>query len=102
MNEGKVSRQVVVNNPQGIHARPADLLVRLAKQFQSKIELVRENQRVDAKSILELLTLGAVQGTALVLEAEGPDAEQALSAIAELFAANFAENESNQNQSTSN
>ncbi len=102
MSEGKVSRPVVVNNPQGIHARPADLLVRLAKQFQSRIELVRENQRVDAKSILDLLTLGAAQGTALVLEAEGPDAELALDAIAELFAANFAENEPNQNQSTSN
>ncbi len=99
MSEGKASRAVVVNNQQGIHARPADLLVRLAKQYQSKINLVKENQRVDAKSILELLTLGAVQGTPLVIEAEGPDAEQALDALTELFASNFAEDEPNQKQS---
>src|SRR3954469_7428942 len=101
MNEGKASRAVVVTNSQGIHARPADLLVRLAKQFQSKIELVKENQRVDARSILDLLTLGAVQGTQLTIEAEGPDAEKALDELVELFATNFAENESNHDQSTS-
>ncbi len=101
MSEGKASRAVVVNNPQGIHARPADLIVRLAKQYQSKIEFLKDNQRVDAKSILDLLTLGAVQGTPLTIEAEGSDAEQVLDALTELFASNFAENEPNQNQSTS-
>jgi phosphotransferase system HPr (HPr) family protein len=102
MSDGKVNRTVVVNNQQGIHARPADLIVRLAKQFQSKIEFLKDNQRVDAKSILDLLTLAAVQGTQLTIEAEGADAGQALDALSELFASNFSEDEPNHNQSTPN
>ncbi|HZZ28684.1 MAG TPA: HPr family phosphocarrier protein [Pirellulales bacterium] len=93
MNDVKANRTLVVNNPQGIHARPANLIVRLAQQFQSKIEFTKENHRVDGKSILELLTLAAVQGTELRVEATGPDAQHAIDALAELFAGNFAEGE---------
>jgi phosphotransferase system HPr (HPr) family protein len=93
MNDEKVSRMLSVNNPQGIHARPAHLIVRRLQPFQAKVEFVKENQRVDGRSILELLTLAAEQGTQLVIEANGPDARQALDAVAELFAANFAEPE---------
>jgi phosphotransferase system HPr (HPr) family protein len=93
MNDVKVSRTFVVNNQQGIHARPANLIVRRLQLFQAKVEFVKENHRVDGKSILELLTLAADQGTQLVIEASGPDAQQALDALAELFAANFAEQE---------
>jgi phosphotransferase system HPr (HPr) family protein len=98
MSDVKVSRTVVVNNPQGIHARPADLIVRLAKQFQANIEFVKDNYRVDGKSILNLMTLAAEQGTQLTIEADGPDAQAALDALAELFAANFAETDQNKNQ----
>ncbi len=101
MSDVKVTRTVVVQNPQGIHARPADLIVRLAQQYQAKIEFVKDNYRVDGKSILNLMTLAAEQGTQLVIEAEGPDAQQAIDSLVELFAANFAENEQNNNQSTS-
>jgi phosphotransferase system HPr (HPr) family protein len=98
MSDEKVSRTVVVNNPQGIHARPADLIVRLAKQYQAKIEFVKDNYRVDGKSILELLTLAAVQGTQLTIQASGSDAQTAIDALAELFAGNFAENNTSENQ----
>lgn len=98
MSDEKVSRTVVVNNAQGIHARPADLIVRLAQQYQAKIEFVKDNYRVDGKSILELLTLAAVQGTQLTVEAIGPDAQAALEALANLFAANFAEDNTSENQ----
>ena len=98
MSDVKVSRTVVVNNPQGIHARPADLIVRLAKQFQANIEFVKDNYRVDGKSILNLMTLAAEQGTQLVIEADGPDAQAALDALAALFAANFVETDQNKNQ----
>jgi phosphocarrier protein HPr len=91
------SRNVTVTNRQGVHARPADLLVKLANQYQSKIEIVKGHERVDAKSILAIMTLAAVQGTQLVLEADGPDAEPALDALAALFATNFAEDD-NENQ----
>ena len=94
MNEdNKAVRTVVIRNPQGLHARPADLFVKRAAQFQSTIEVIKDNERVDGKSILGLLTLAATEGTELSLEADGPDAEAALSALAELVAQNFAEDE---------
>jgi phosphocarrier protein len=98
MNEVKVSRTLVVNIPQGIHARPANLIVRRLQTFQAKVDFVKENQRVDGKSILELLTLAAEQGTQLEVEAAGPDAQQAIDAMVELFANNFAEQEEPQNK----
>jgi phosphocarrier protein HPr len=98
MSDAKVSRMVVVNNPQGLHARPADLFVRLAKQFQAKIEIIKDNARVDGKSILNLMTLAAEQGTQLVIEAEGPDADRAIDELAALVASNFAESDPNKPQ----
>jgi phosphocarrier protein HPr len=98
MNEVKVSRMLVVNIPQGIHARPANLIVRRLQPYQAKIEFVKENQRVDGKSILDLLTLAAEQGTELTIEATGADAQQAIDAIVELFESNFPETEQPQNK----
>jgi phosphocarrier protein HPr len=90
----RATRTVVITNPQGLHARPADLFVKTATRFAStKIELVKGRERVDGKSILSLLTLAAVEGTQLLIEADGPDAEQALDALAKLVEQNFAENE---------
>jgi phosphotransferase system HPr (HPr) family protein len=91
MSEAKVTRSVILTNPQGLHARPADLFVRMASQFESKVEIVKDSMRVDGKSILALLTLAVEQGTPLMLEATGHDAEQALDALSELIASNFAE-----------
>lgn len=78
-------RRVTVINPQGLHARPAHALVQLANKFEADIEIVKQGERVDGKSILSILTLAAVQGTQLVLRATGPDAEAALDALVELF-----------------
>jgi len=86
-----LSREVVVANAQGLHARPADLLAREARKWRSRIELVGAAQRVDGKSILELLTLAAESGTRLVIEATGPDAREALEAIGVLFERKFDE-----------
>ena len=91
MADGKISRTVVVTNPQGLHARPADLFVKLASQYQAIIEVIKDGERVDGKSILAILTLAAVQGTELTIEASGPDAEVALHALSELVARNFVE-----------
>jgi phosphotransferase system HPr (HPr) family protein len=91
MADGKISRMVVVTNPQGLHARPADLFVKLASQYQAIIEVIKDGERVDGKSILAILTLAAVQGTELTIEASGPDAEVALHALSELVARNFDE-----------
>lgn len=90
MDARRLSRTVVVTNPQGLHARPAHEFVKLASRFKAKIELVKGNERVDGKSILALLTLAAGEGTELRIEAEGHDAEAALDALAKLVAHNFA------------
>jgi|TARA_B100000073_G_scaffold338949_1_gene336724 phosphocarrier protein len=84
-----VSREVIVGIPQGLHARPADLLAREAQRWQSRIEVVASAHRVDGKSILDLLTLAAEAGTRLVVEATGPDADEAVAAISLLFDSNF-------------
>jgi phosphocarrier protein HPr len=89
MSNSPIKRMVVVPNKQGIHARPAEMFVRRAQQFQSKIEIVHDNYRVEAKSIMNLLTLGAAQGTQLTLEAEGSDAQEAVDALAEVVEKDF-------------
>ncbi len=94
--EETVSREVIVANSQGLHARPADLLAREARRWQSRIELVADSQRVDGKSILDVLTLAAEAGTRLVVEATGPDAREALEAIGSLFDRNFNEHAGSQ------
>ena len=88
------SCEVVVTNEQGLHARPADLVAREAQRWESLIEFIGKSQRVDGKSILDLLTLAAEEGTHLVVEATGPDAREALDAIGNLFNKKFASNES--------
>ncbi|NLX56970.1 MAG: HPr family phosphocarrier protein [Planctomycetaceae bacterium] len=91
MTERRIQRLVTVRNPQGLHARPADMLVRRALQFAARIEILKDGERFNGKSILSLLTLAAEQGTELVLRADGPDAEEALEALAELFGRGFDE-----------
>ena len=89
MNNNLPTRTVTVRNPQGLPARPADLLVRMASAHQSNILIGRDGELVDCKSILSLLTLGAAQGTVLTVSADGEDADEALAAIEELFEAGF-------------
>lgn len=89
MAETSAFRTVVIGNPQGLHARPADLFVKLASRYEANIEVIKDNERVDGKSILAILTLAAVQGTQLRIEATGPDAEAALDALAQLVLRNF-------------
>jgi phosphotransferase system HPr (HPr) family protein len=89
--EVKAIRTVKITNPQGLHVRPADMFVKRAIQFESKIDVIKDNERVDGKSILAILMLAADAGTELRLEATGPDAEAALAALVELVSQNFHE-----------
>jgi phosphotransferase system HPr (HPr) family protein len=86
MPEEVVRRQIRVANPDGLHVRPAANLVRLANGYTSDIRLVLGNKRLDAKSMIELMTMAAPQGTELVLEVIGSDALAAANAIEKLFA----------------
>jgi len=85
------SREVVVNNRQGFHARPANLFVQTAMRFQAQVFVVKEKERINGKSILDLLTLGAQHGTRLRLEAEGDDAAEAVVALEQLILNGFGE-----------
>lgn len=84
MQTSPLSREIVIRNKQGLHARPAEKFVRLASQFDAKIDLIKAGRRVSATSIIDLLTLGALEGTQLTLEAEGPDAQRAIEALVDL------------------
>ena len=93
MADGCLTKSVVVTNPQGLHARPADLFVKLASQYQAKIEVIKDGERVDGKSILGILTLAAVQGSRITLKISGKDEKQALNALVALIEAKFHEEE---------
>jgi phosphocarrier protein HPr len=92
------TRCVTVVNPQGFHARPAHLFVKLAGQFQATVEILKGNEVINGKSILDLLTLGAGNGTTLTLRASGPDTESAVAALATLVEGGFGEAEPAQEQ----
>ena len=89
MLEGKVK----IINQLGLHARAAAQLVRLASGFESKIQIMRIDNRViaEAKSILSVLTLAAAKGTVLELKVEGVDELKAFHAVTEIFANGFGE-----------
>ena len=101
MQSPNVQKTVVISNPQGLHARPAELLVRLAMQFESDVEVIRDGQCVDAKSILHVLTLGAGQGTEITLQAQGADAQEAVEALVRLIESEFATDETMSQESSS-
>jgi phosphotransferase system HPr (HPr) family protein len=90
MSTAPLKQIVTVLNPEGLHLRPADQLVRAANQFESSILIGKNAEMVDCKSILSLITLGADQGTELKIEAVGADAAEALECIAALFQSGFA------------
>ncbi|WP_207264933.1 HPr family phosphocarrier protein [Desulfovibrio sp. Huiquan2017] len=84
-----LSRKVFVSSENGLHARPAGRLAQEAQTFDSDISLVAENQTVDAKSILDILTLAAGPGNMVELRARGADAEAALDRLEALFLNKF-------------
>ena len=93
MSHEKQEKEVRVENTLGLHFRPASKLVRLATQFAADVTLARpgHEQVVNCKSMMEVLLLAADQGTRLVLRADGPDAEEAVMKISELFEKKFEE-----------
>lgn len=84
-------RMVTIKNRAGIHARPAALLVQTASKFASKIWLEKGSDKINAKSIMGIITLGASFGTPIRIIAEGTDEEAAAAAIEALFESRFEE-----------
>jgi phosphocarrier protein HPr len=87
------SRTVEIVNKLGLHARAAAKLTQVAGGFHSEIWLSRSGRRVNAKSIMGVMMLAAGQGTSVLVEAKGDDAEDALNAIAKLVGERFGESE---------
>ena len=86
-------RQVEIINTLGLHLRPADKFVKLALRYRAEIRVYYNGNQFNGKSILDLTTLAAECGTRLELEACGPDAAEAVEALASLVSAQFYENE---------
>ena len=86
-----LTREVVVANKLGIHARPAACFVKLANRFTSEIFVEKDGERVNGKSIMGLLMLAAGPGSKVTMEAHGGDASQALHELEELINRKFGE-----------
>ncbi|MDR0405552.1 MAG: HPr family phosphocarrier protein [Clostridiales bacterium] len=85
------SKEVLVCNQVGLHARPATFFIQKANEFKSGIWVEKDERRVNAKSLLGVLSLGITRGVNIIILAEGPDEEQAVTALVELISSNFAE-----------
>ena len=84
---------LTIRHEVGLHARPAALFVKTANRFTSQIVVEKDEQEVNAKSILSVLTLGAGQGAVVTVRAEGEDEVEAIEALRELVVSNFGEEE---------
>jgi phosphocarrier protein HPr len=84
-------RSVQVMNKNGIHARPAAEIVKLAAKYKADITVTRDDLEVNGKSIMGVMMLAAECGATVQLRAEGPDANEALEALAHLIAGKFGE-----------
>ena len=89
MSHFVAKKTVAIRNPEGLHARPAELFAKLAMRYEAEIHVAKDELRVDAKSILHVLTLGASQGQELVIEANGADAAEAIEALVKLVEGQF-------------
>ena len=86
-----IERTVTISNKNGLHARPAAEIVKMAARFKSDILLVRDELEVNGKSIMGVMMLAAEFGSSLLLRADGPDEKEALGAIAQLIESKFGE-----------
>ena len=80
-----IEKDLVVSNKKGLHARPAALLVQLVERYGSKVTIIRGEEKVDGKSIMGLLMLGAQHQMPLKVVIEGEDAPQVMTAIEHFF-----------------
>lgn len=86
-----IEREATIVNQDGLHARPAAQIVRLANTFASEVELAKDGVGVNGKSIMGVMMLAAECGSCITIRADGPDAEAAVAALAQLVAGGFGE-----------
>ena len=86
-----IQKEITITNSLGIHARPASMIVKTATGFQSEISLIKDSMTADAKSIMSVMMLAAAHKSKIIIQANGPDEEEAAESIEELFRINFNE-----------
>ena len=85
------TKEITVKNEVGLHARPATYFIQKANEFKSGIWVEKEERRVNAKSLLGVLSLGIMQGTVIILTADGVDEQEAVESLSALIENNFGE-----------
>ena len=83
------SKEVVVQNQVGLHARPATFFIQKANEFKSSVWVEKDERKVNAKSLLGVLSLGITKGTPISIIADGADEQEAVTALVNLIASNF-------------
>lgn len=86
-----VSKEVVIKNQVGLHARPATFFIQKANEYKASIWVEKSERKVNAKSLLGVLSLGITRGSAITLLADGPDEQEAIDGLCQLIESNFAE-----------
>ncbi len=86
-----ITKEVVINNQVGLHARPATFFIQKANEFKSSIWIEKDDRRVNAKSLLGVLSLGIVKGTSINIIADGADEAEAIKTLSELIDSDFSE-----------
>jgi phosphocarrier protein len=81
----KLEKEIVIKNRQGLHARPAAMFVQIVSKYNSHIIVRKGMERVNGKSIMGILTLGAERNSRITIEAEGEDAPEVLAELADLL-----------------
>jgi phosphocarrier protein len=84
---------LIIQNKIGLHARPAALMVETARKYKSNIQISYDERKVDAKSILSLLSLGVNKNANIIISAEGEDEIEAIESLKKLIESNFGESE---------
>ena len=86
-----ISKEVTINNQVGLHARPATFFIQKANEFKSSIWIEKDDRRVNAKSLLGVLSLGIVKDTAVNIVADGVDENEAIATLSALIDSDFSE-----------
>ena len=90
-DDGKVSKDLTIENRNGLHARPAALFVKTASRFRAEVWVEKDEERVNGKSIMGLMMLAAGKGSVLRVIAEGEDAVLVVTELEELIRTRFGE-----------
>lgn len=83
------SKEVVIKNQVGLHARPATYFIQKANEFKEEIKVIKDEREVNAKSLLGVLSLGITRGTSIVISATGENEKEAVEALVKLVESNF-------------